>query len=34
MTRFLAERGLIPLPPQEYDAAVRAAEVQTPMATL
>ena len=31
---FLAERGLIPLPPQEYDAAVRAAEVQTPMATL
>ena len=31
---FLAERGLIPLPPEEYAAVVKAATEQTPMAEL
>lgn len=30
----LTDRGLIPLPPEEYAAAVRAAQTQTPMARL
>ena len=31
---FLTERGLIPLPPDEYQAIVKAVKEQTPMESL